>query len=390
MGENLGNNGETRSPLVTEEDRASVPAVVWVDAGTAGIRVAGLTLLDRILVAVSRAGYGPITVVNEGPLPDVRRARAWQIPYVVSTESPGGGRVRLWIRTDVLVGKADLERLRGRRAARLVDREGQGVPVVVDAGGGKGRWDEAVAEELEAIQGTETVVRVVEALGARRAERRLWASMTSASDGWVDRVFNRPVGRPLSKLLIHTPVTPNQISVAATVLGVLAAAGFATGQSMVALWAAVVFQLSAVVDCVDGDVARVMFKESKLGKWLDLVGDQVVHTTIFLGIAWGEMVRGSGYQALGLGLIAVVGALVSFAMVLGAQRRLAAGKGGGGRLSGWLEAMTNRDFSVVVLVLAVVERLDWFLWMAAMGSHAFWMLVWWVQRRERLVVGEVS
>jgi phosphatidylglycerophosphate synthase len=294
------------------------------------------------------------------------------------------------MRTDVLVTRADLEGLRGRSAARLVDQEGHGLPVVVDTGGGKGAWDESAVEALEAIQGTVTAVRVVDALGARRAERRLWASMTSASDGWVDRVFNRPVGRPLSKLLIHTPVTPNQISVAATVLGVLAAAGFATGQGFLAIWAAVVFQISAVVDCVDGDVARVVFKESKLGKWLDLVGDQVVHTAIFLGIAWGEMVRGSGYLALSLGLIAAVGALVSFAMVLWAQRRAAAGKGGGGRLSGWLEAATNRDFSVVVLVLAVVERLDLFLWMAALGSQVFWILVWWAQVRERPVEGEVT
>lgn len=388
MGENGGNHVQTREPVVTEVLQGSPPAVVWVDAGTAKIRVAGLTLLDRILVAIHRAGYGPITVVHEGPLPDVRRARAWQIPYEVRSQAPAGGGIRLLIRTDVLVTRMDLEALRGRSSARLVDEGGSWLPVMVENGLGDGGWNPSTMEAMETVRGTGTVARVVDREGARRAERCLWASLTSASDGWVDRVFNRPLGRPLSKLLIHTPVSPNQISVMATGLGVLAAVGFATGQSMVAWWAAVVFQLSAVVDCVDGDVARVVFKESKLGRWLDIVGDQVVHTAVFLGIAWGEMVRGSGSLALGLGLVAVLGALISFAVVVWAQHRMGSGSGGGGRLSVWLQAVTNRDFSVVVLVLAVVDRLDLFLWMAALGSHVYWMLVWWVHRRDGSVKGE--
>jgi hypothetical protein len=38
-----------------------------------------------------------------------------------------------------------------------------------------------------------------------------------------------------------------------------------------------------------------------------------------------------------------------------------------------LDAVTNRDFSVLVLALAVIDRLEWFLWMSGIGSHVFWI-----------------
>jgi hypothetical protein len=34
---------------------------------------------------------------------------------------------------------------------------------------------------------------------------------------------------------------------------------------------------------------------------------------------------------------------------------------------------TSRDFSVLVVACALVGRLDWFAWLAAVGSHVFWI-----------------
>lgn len=67
----------------------------------------------------------------------------------------------------------------------------------------------------------------------------------------------------------------------------------------------------------------------------------------------------------------MAGALLAFAVILRGLRGTTGGSGGG--MQRLIDAMTNRDFSVVLLVLAVFGRLDWFLWMAAVGSHLFWM-----------------
>lgn len=351
------------------------PAVILVDAETKALKVAAMTLLDRHLVAAHRAGCRPIRVVCEGPLPLPRRSRsaAWQIPFEVLREWDG---VRteptLVLRTDCLVSVVDVKRLvAGEGPVRMVDAGG-GVVNAMMLAAGRDDW-EAAASVAPLMSAQGVCCRVKDQRSARAATRDLWASITSSTDGLVDRVFNRPVGRPFSRMLIHTPVTPNMISVSATLLGLVAAFLFAQGTPGWSIAAALLFQVSAILDCMDGDVARVVFKESPLGKWLDIVGDQVVHIGVFLGIAIGVGVRDGVPEAEWLGGMAAAGAAISFAVVLRGMKSGASG--GGGMLGRLLDAATNRDFSVLVLVLALMDRLVWFLWLAAVGSHVFWMLL---------------
>jgi type IV secretory pathway TrbD component len=39
-----------------------------------------------------------------------------------------------------------------------------------------------------------------------------------------------------------------------------------------------------------------------------------------------------------------------------------------------INATTNRDFSLLVLLLAIAGKLDLFLWMAGIGVHLFWII----------------
>ncbi len=342
--------------------------MVFVDPATAGLEVVALTLLDRLLVGLHRAGCAPITVVSDAPLPPLRRTRALGIPFDVGTRPPSGGGRAVVTGTGLWAGAAEWRRLR-ERGGRLVAADGTPLAAGVLEGVGA---DWRARLDAESPVAVEAACAVADSAGARRAADRLWAGLTSASDGRVDRWFNRPVGRwLLSRWLVHTPVTPNQVSIAATVLGVVAGAMFASTRQPVAVAAAVLFQVSAVVDCVDGDVARSVFKESPLGKWIDLVGDQVVHAAVFAGIALGSWRAGGGALALGLGAAAVIGGLLSFVVVLRGMRRPGGLEGSLQRL---IDGATNRDFSVLVLGLALVDRLGWFLWLAAVGSHGFWLV----------------
>jgi hypothetical protein len=46
----------------------------------------------------------------------------------------------------------------------------------------------------------------------------------------------------------------------------------------------------------------------------------------------------------------------------------------------WVMSLTSRDFAYLVVLLALVDRLAWFLWGAALGTYLFaiglWLLPW--------------
>ena len=124
--------------------------------------------------------------------------------------------------------------------------------------------------------------------------------------------------------------SPNAITMVATVVGLLAAVGFGLGTYKAGIMAALLFQLAAVIDCCDGEVARLTFTESPFGAWLDIAMDNVVHIAIFAGIAWGPTFgrpgRGS-WIPLALGGAAVFGNAMSFWLVTKAQKIGATGAG---------------------------------------------------------------
>jgi hypothetical protein len=50
-------------------------------------------------------------------------------------------------------------------------------------------------------------------------------------------------------------------------------------------------QVSIIVDCVDGEIARYTRKFSELGAWLDAITDRVKEYAVFLGLAYGAFVH---------------------------------------------------------------------------------------------------
>ena len=220
------------------------------------------------------------------------------------------------------------------------------------------------------------------------AERKLFSSLKGEFEGFVDRYFNRKVSRWFTWIFLALGASPNGITMVATALGLLAAVGFGLGTYEAAIVAALLFQFAAVIDCCDGEVARLTFTESAFGAWLDIAMDNVVHMAIFAGIAVGAYQQVAGQDdawiPLALGAAAVLGNASSFVLVTRAQRIKAA--------SGWktpvhaawsefmLKNVASRDFSVIVLLAALLGKLDWFLWMASAGSLVFTALMLWVIR----------
>ncbi|MEV7019603.1 MULTISPECIES: CDP-alcohol phosphatidyltransferase family protein [unclassified Streptomyces] len=95
-------------------------------------------------------------------------------------------------------------------------------------------------------------------------------------DAWWTVLLVDPVATPLVRwTAMWTRVTPNQITWAALVLGIGAAACFAQGDWQWLIAGAVVYHVSFILDCMDGKLARLTGKGSAFGAWLDYIFDRV-------------------------------------------------------------------------------------------------------------------
>lgn len=348
----------------------ATPALIQCDSQVGAIRIAAMSLLDRLVVAVHRAGCRPIRIYCPGELPSLKRSKALGIEMEVVSTLPAITEPTLFADCRVLVQAPDLRAVIAG-SGRLTTPAGELLPIGRVRGLEPGL--DAVLRLLPSIPANGVCGRVSDTASARVMERALWASLGSSSDGVVDIYFNRPLGRFLSKALIHTPVTPNQVTVGSALLGLVSAWFFARGSYPAGILGAVILQLSALVDCVDGDVARVVFKESAIGKWLDLGLDQVVHVAVFAALAIGAFQHGGAGPVLWLGASAVMGAVVAFPLVV--RARLLANKDTDTKLERFIDAASTRDFTVLILFLALIERLEWFLWLTAITVHIFWLTV---------------
>ncbi|MGH7164682.1 MAG: CDP-alcohol phosphatidyltransferase family protein [Nitrospiraceae bacterium] len=211
---------------------------------------------------------------------------------------------------------------------------------------------------------------------------------TAELDGFVDRHFNRKISGPLTRLFLRLGLSPNTITILSLLIGLAAAGSFALGTYVAGIVGGLLFQLSAIVDCCDGELARLTNRQSPLGAQLDLAADNVVHMAIFAGIAWGLFLHpASGIRSwlpLVLGTAAVLGNAFSFWMVNRAKalrdRQVWADPIQAARTEFILKNVASRDFSVAVLLFALLDLLPWFLWLVAIGINVFWIITAWVSR----------
>lgn len=220
------------------------------------------------------------------------------------------------------------------------------------------------------------------------AERKILDNPDNELDGYVDRYFNRVLARPLTRLFLTLGLSPNLVTFLSIGIGLVSALCFAIGGYAAGLAGALLLQVTAVVDCCDGDVARATFSESEFGAHLDIIGDNVVHMAVFGGIAWGLAMTGAeGLQAwlsLSLGAAAIFGTAMSVLLVRRLKRFLEGPVPVDARLAArsrfLLKNVASRDFTVVVLLFALFDALDWFLLFTAVGVNAFWIVMAWCAR----------
>jgi phosphatidylglycerophosphate synthase len=95
-------------------------------------------------------------------------------------------------------------------------------------------------------------------------------------DAWWTVLLVDPIAARLVRLVApHRRITPNMLTLFATVLGLAAAGCFAMQTRWWLVAGALLFHLSFIVDCMDGKIARLNGTGSIFGAWFDFVFDRI-------------------------------------------------------------------------------------------------------------------
>jgi len=360
--------------------------------------VASLPLAVRAVLALRQAGFEDLgLVVADRPRwaaePLARRGVSVRWVAPPTTDGPLAPRVwnapTLLLAGDVLVDATAAASLRDASPGPVWTANGHVVGEVCPDGQGLSALGDLGRTRACSDGGTRIQAGLAMPLGEggspARLERVLLDSLGArpVSDSYLAALVDRPMSRPLTRLLLRTPVTPAHVTLLGLIVGLLGAAGLATVSYSGRLGGVLLLIVSLVLDCVDGDIARARLAENASGARLDVVGDYLVNLAVFAGLAIGllreGLPAGGGWAALAL----VTGVGAAMATVHGLFIRPALRRGGDLHWAGdarslrgkpgatVLEKIASRDYTYLLLLLALAGHLEWFLYAAAGGAWLF-------------------
>ncbi|MDH4132602.1 MAG: CDP-alcohol phosphatidyltransferase family protein [Gemmatimonadota bacterium] len=243
-------------------------------------RVAGLTVLDRQLFSLQDAGITEVTVAL--PSRELRLSPRLEIRVFGSDEAD----------LAIVAASADLTVRLGLVTHRsLMTR-------LVRAG---------YRGDLEAapLMKGEFVVPATDAHARKRAETLLLNSLIKPTDGLIARAVNRPVSLRVTRALLDTSLTPNQMTLIAAGFGFAAVMAVAVGGAPWLFPGALLLHVQSVLDGCDGEISRLKYIRSRAGEWMDQLFDDFINVGFFAAAGM-ALFRAGLHWALGVTLIGVV------------------------------------------------------------------------------------
>jgi len=134
--------------------------------------------------------------------------------------------------------------------------------------------------------------------------RDFWQMKFSAGGGAVTRIVSQRIGAILAFAAFRCRLSPNILTVLATLTSVTASVIFAMASPGLssAILCLGLYQLAYGFDCADGQLARSTGRSSPFGAWLDVCGDLV--SLIFMAFAvlyWLESIQAASGVLLYVG-----------------------------------------------------------------------------------------
>ena len=260
------------------------------------IKIAGVELLTRQVRNLLAGGATEVVLVSANRIQKIRsfvanEKRLKNIALAIHSEPPK-------ITEEEQILNVPCNVLVGPGAVRIALANGQ--PLV----------DASLLESDE-------VDAYVEVLSSKRdvarAKRAIFRNVTKKTSGWVSKNINSLLSIPVSKLISEFPITPNMVTCANTLLGIASALVISRGDYLGTLGGGALFQLSAAMDRVDGEIARSKFQASDNGAWIDTAGDNITYIAFVIGLTVGTYRRTQEPLVLNIGFGLLVALLAMLA-----------------------------------------------------------------------------
>jgi len=109
---------------------------------------------------------------------------------------------------------------------------------------------------------------------------------STLSDELINTYLLRPIAGVVVWAIYPTPITPNQLTIASTVAGLIAAGFYLHNEAAFTAIAGLLVTLKDLLDSADGQLARARQQYTRIGRFLDSIGDFVVDVALFGAIGW--------------------------------------------------------------------------------------------------------
>lgn len=124
------------------------------------------------------------------------------------------------------------------------------------------------------------------------------------------RQVTRGIVDPIVAVLAQWGFSPNLLTVASLLANILAAVLMAHGEF---IWAAIVLLILGPLDGLDGALARLLDKSSRVGAFLDSNFDRLSESALYLGLLWHFQGQGAHTELVLIYLTITGSLMVSYA-----------------------------------------------------------------------------
>ena len=214
------------------------------------------------------------------------------------------------------------------------------------------------------------------------AAAMLLQSLYKPTDGLIARSIDRRVSLAITKRLLSTNITPNQMTLLATVVGAIGVLIVSRGGYWNVLAGTALFEAQGILDGCDGEIARIKHLHSRAGEWFDQVADDVLNIALLVSV--GGVLAADGYRyAVPLTRVSAASQFV-FAIALYAGLVKTGGGGSVARLRWWVdgprapvttadESSSDRFWRFVVSTFGDLTRRDFMSFFYLVSAVAGWM-----------------